>query len=1239
MMLGVAFSGAGMMSLLPKIGMMAGGMLLQSMSKKDQPTNRLNDLKVSSSAYGRGLPLVYGTMRCTGNMIWATDFEEKRHNTGKKGKEKGDKKGDKGKAKVWYEYFANFAMAMCEGEKSEVIRIWADSNLIYDRYHPDGYTDDDGILHKVKRPGFSQEGQNGGGKGGANKKGDDANSGAWPYRFYGGGEDQMPDAFMQSKSGAQNVPAYRGTCYLMFERFPLTDFGNRIPTITAEIVPKATRKPYMERWTPLSYPDETSIEANNRCDGAWIDPVNDTLWHWQRNNGNLMRKWSVSKQKELDRYYIGGEPLGLDSDGGLCITRSAGYANEFDLVHIGDGSYLTDLTKPGPVTQYQLSVASSGTYWLPVEVIPCFRLKFGTGNTMIRSIFGDVYMESVRHQDRAAPQILRAGIFSKLAAADPSTNYDGMVNPASPYGPNTGSWHVIDGALFELMHDKPGDNSAYYDIPWVQLPFEPNSSIFNGGTVSEPPIWCAGADGFLFINQRPSGVYASVYSKGGEMKWELPLGDMKTSLSRIANGGPVYQPIPGVLSGRWMYIAGQHHEVKVCIIDVQQRAIEFVSMNSYIADTNEDAIATPVGPQYYWENTSAIIYWGRTTVQNQDKFNWWVCYPDKFEQGVTDIKDIILDVCERTGIPRSRVDVSKVKDATITGMMIEQPSSGRSILEQLAQVHFFDVCESDDVLKFVSRGQAPVITMTQDKLASVDPGLSDAEVSEINDWYAETRHQEIDIPRRVHVTYINPSREYQTGTQGYQRPIGGNKVMHSREILDINLPIAMKPAIAIKIAETVCIASWTERISHQLRFGWQFLRYDPTDVMLIHMDNGLTFVDRVVGADVGRDMTVEVHSISQIHPYYEDVAAPEAFHSPYDPKSTPAEMWGVEKLPKTMEPASDPITLDIPYVEDADLSFDGTMPLYWGAAAKNNGLSIASLQAKTANTEYKTVGMNTVDCVWGYALGATPAPVWGPLVTDTQTRIRLKPAYDYVKASKIEWNSVDPNIWPTYNNMVAIGGEIILFRDVEEISDGTVIISHLIRGHRGTENWCNTHVEGEKFVVLTTDGVQVAELENTMLNAEVQVRIGGASIFGALTKQPKFTFHANALRPYAVGDIRRVDDVSYHSTITWQRRTRANGAWKNLVGTVPVNEESLHYRVYIATAAIDVVTFDPGDATSYTRLIETTTETAVYTAAMKALDGVANIQTVWVIIYQLSADVGLGFPAVKKIETDRPAYR
>ena len=79
--LGFAVAGAAVGSLfgMPQLGWIAGaaiGGLLFPSKGADTEGPRLGDLSVSSSAYGMPLPIIYGTMRVAGNMIWSSGLRE-----------------------------------------------------------------------------------------------------------------------------------------------------------------------------------------------------------------------------------------------------------------------------------------------------------------------------------------------------------------------------------------------------------------------------------------------------------------------------------------------------------------------------------------------------------------------------------------------------------------------------------------------------------------------------------------------------------------------------------------------------------------------------------------------------------------------------------------------------------------------------------------------------------------------------------------------------------------------------------------------------------------------------------------------------------------------------------------------------------------------------------------------------------------------------------------------------------
>lgn len=133
---------------------------------------------------GSPVPRLYGTARLGATLIWATRFEEVRSS---------ERQGAKGGPKVTsYAYYANAAFALCEGEIAGIRRVWADGREL----------DLDGIDMRVHR----------------------------------GTADQLPDPLIEAKQGQGNTPAYRGIAYVVFERLPLDDYGNRLPQLQFEVI-------------------------------------------------------------------------------------------------------------------------------------------------------------------------------------------------------------------------------------------------------------------------------------------------------------------------------------------------------------------------------------------------------------------------------------------------------------------------------------------------------------------------------------------------------------------------------------------------------------------------------------------------------------------------------------------------------------------------------------------------------------------------------------------------------------------------------------------------------------------------------------------------------------------------------------------------------------------------------------------------------------------------------------------
>ncbi len=149
-------------------------------------TGILDRFRLTGASEGADIGSVFGRMRVPGQVIWATRYLEKVS-------ESGGGKGAPPRPKTReFSYCVSFAVALCEGEISGVLRVWADGQPL--------------DLNLVN------------------------------MRVYRGTGDQLPDPKIEAVEGIGEVPAYRCLAYVVFEDFELGPSGNRIPQLTFEVV-------------------------------------------------------------------------------------------------------------------------------------------------------------------------------------------------------------------------------------------------------------------------------------------------------------------------------------------------------------------------------------------------------------------------------------------------------------------------------------------------------------------------------------------------------------------------------------------------------------------------------------------------------------------------------------------------------------------------------------------------------------------------------------------------------------------------------------------------------------------------------------------------------------------------------------------------------------------------------------------------------------------------------------------
>lgn len=293
---------------------------------------RLSDLSVQKVEEGAPIPIIFGTMRVAGNVLACSEKIPHANTTAAKGS---------GPKTTAYTYTVDIAIefAGCTdprtSENTPIIgirRMWANSMLFYD------VSADAGASSLLASGRLCTS-----------------------IKIYTGTEDQMPDPTLEALLGAGLVPGYRGKAYVVLSGLQITDFGNQVPIIHAEIVASGTESPYRrmvaatipQQWRTLSteglgYPTMYSADGVVRVGVA--GGIGGTAYLYDLDGNYLGREtrsaleaqWPIIKYTEdsVDWWGVGrlwdGQPLYLKAPyrrvmgGGAALRTGSAYAVHAD---------------------------------------------------------------------------------------------------------------------------------------------------------------------------------------------------------------------------------------------------------------------------------------------------------------------------------------------------------------------------------------------------------------------------------------------------------------------------------------------------------------------------------------------------------------------------------------------------------------------------------------------------------------------------------------------------------------------------------------------------------------------------------------------------------------------------------------------------------------------------------------------------------------------------------------------
>jgi hypothetical protein len=1130
---GAVGSALGAASLGVSVGWALGGLAGNLLFGPKPPAitgPRLGDLSVQTSTYGAAIPLVFGTARVAGNIIWSSGIREQ---TNTRRVRAG--KGGRRQTVTTYSYFASWASALCAGPMAAVLRIWMDDKLVYDA---------SGASLELQVPGLR-------------------------WRFYPGDETQLPDPLIEANVGAANAVAHRGLCYLVFEDVPLNAFGNRIPSVSVEVVAAGgiasiettTSLPTSGGWSGAFYAaDHTrasvlliGTEANDST-LRFLASVNTLTMDAQRAYGpSLAQSAHAIALQDGKAYVVHGPPGDVwlrkyDLDAGVQIdppfeATTAAFTTtrtRFRVPLRGD-CVIARVLGPFGWRRFFLTPpqgSPAAVYCIDADTM---QYVFGSSAT------GD-------------QRIMEAPQNGWLAAGEERGGESDVWYAAPIAGGGIGLWRIVItyGAI-------GGQQIAGVRASQVASYTNAGLGLTGTGTLTPYAFDYDPDDNTLILAASPNSPAETAIVKlraDGSIAWQRYFA---TTFSVSRSG------TKRVLGGTWaIHKPGAN---QVTLLDTRTGATLQTGTTSVM----------PVFAAFAWDSTiKAAFYFGISGVYRR-------LLMQRQSSNTVPLSSIVSTLCTRAGLAASDINVAALTDS-VRGFVVARPMAARQALEPLATAFSFDAVERDDVLVFRKRGGATVATVAHNDLVR----SGDSPVIQ------EQRAQDAELPRAVSVRHIDPARAYEIGTQRWQRPLAPTATMASVSETTLDLPIVLTASEAKAIARRIVTASWRERTRFSFAGTTQHLRLEPTDPILLTRADGAQARARILSAQLGANWTVEIEAVEEATGDYVQPALADggAGHAP-DTLPLPYAVRGFAP--------------NLPLIVDADdLAGSGLRTYLHGGAIRGQTWRRADAFRSTDSTVWEPVGALVDPAAWGTVVSPVPVPASYWTWDDTTVlTVQMQTG-----AERIE-GATDLEVLNGANlaALLAQDGrvELIQFGVADPLGSGRFSLRRLLRGRRGTED-AGAFATGATFLLLDASILRSASPTGALNTVE---RFRFVGLFGSIqtASEVRRLTIGRAEQPYAPVHIVGTRNPGQDLTVTWVRRTRIGGELVDLTDSVPLAEETEAYEVDIRNAA------DTATLRTFTGL---TSPTVTYTAAQQTTDGLTPGDPVRVHVFQMSALVGRG---------------
>ena len=1120
--------------------------------KKDKITGKLSELSIQTSTYNKVIPVIYGMVRLSGNIIWMNNVREVKEettNTIKTGKNKKVKQ-----TTANYYYFLSFAIAICRGEVESIKNVWADTELI--------------------------------------------NLSNYTHRVYYGTSEQEPDTLIQANEGIGKCTAYRDICYIVFEDFPLTDFGNRIPNFVFEV----KRKGLYDK------NDETLLE--NMITGVNLIPGSGEFVYDTNiicKTKNLIVKGHLYDEYE-EKEILNKNNNENKADCVLSLDQLQNDLPNCKWVAPVVGWFGSDLDigkcKIEPKVEYE---QINGHLFFKNTPFDWKVENYTRENAKVVNFDGDSIRYGGTPSDSSVLNLLKnlkernlkimfypmifMDIENKPWRGYLTGNCDDVENfYNSQYKPfilhyanlvkNYADCFIIGSELKGLTGIKDEDNNFSFVDKLIDLASECRkilgSSVkisyaadwseyhhTNGGWYNMDKLWAngnidfVGIDAYFPLTATQDKNITKVIIKNG---WES--GEYYDFYYNDNGKKQNLQPEYALKNIKWWW-ENNHINPSNARTDWQAKSkkIWFTEYGFASVDgtTNE--------PSKFYDNTSidggfpkyskgvSDFYIQRRALQAteeywkdseivENKFVWcWDARPYPYfpslknvwsDSGnwkyghwlngklkLTEAKNVINQILKDANVSINFLNSINIEES-IDGFVLNNCVNIQDVFDLLKDVYFFDYVESDGKINFLSNKNAVE--------SQVEIDENDLIFFNNNDILLKITEKNINkLPQKYQINFIDKDLNYDSNFIYSER-----ETDKTNNVIIDTLPVVLDKNKAKNIVETQLYIEWLKQKEFNFLLPLKYIFLEVGDVVKLK-----NYILKIKEININEDLTLNI-----VATIYDS--------SIYDNTVKNNDNFNIQL--KKENGNTKATIFELPALNNEMLD---KVCVFFALTGENDSWSGANLYySENFNSGYKFIDMVSESALVGYVMNDLNDAK--PYYFDLENNINIQ------FSCKINTDLLNNcNVNDIFNgmNFALFGDEIIQFKDVILNDSGTYSLNYLLRGLFGTEKYINNHKIGEKIVIINSNLLKhFMDFSQAYKNNEYKaVSIGNDFL---TSEKINYNVSGRNLKPLSPCHLKyKINDNTL--TITWLRRDRGMQNWRdNLDNYLVEKNEKYHIELF-----------------------------------------------------------------------------